>query len=121
MSVGLPILESPYPNADPLYDISGLLGPGVRRRAPGSCWARIDRNTVTIAIRAYTDTAVSPATDLAIGLPPELSSAVNTQDGALQGLFLTSDGRIFLPGSAGWKLSDRAEVTCMIVAPRRMI
>lgn len=117
--LNLPILESPYPEADPLYDISGLLGPGVRRRNPGSCWARIDRNTVTIGIRAYTDTAEFPATNLVVGLPVELSASSNTQDIALQSLFLTTDGRIFLPGNAGWVLSDRAEVSCMFTAPRR--
>jgi len=116
----LPILPAPYPDADPLYDISGLLGPGVRRRNPGSCWARIDRNTVTIGIRAYTDTAEAPATTLVTGLPAELSASSNTQDIALQGLFLTSDGRVFLPGNAGWILSDRAEVSCMFTAPRRI-
>lgn len=119
--LNLPILESPYPDANPLYDISGFLGSGVRRWGSRSCWAQISHNLVTISIRALTDTSEFPATNLIVGLPPELSAVGNIQDTALQGLFLTPDGRIFLPGSAGWKLSDRAEVSCMFTAPRRAL
>lgn len=115
----LPILQTPYPTVAPLYDISGLMGAGVRRRAPGSVWAQITGNLVTVAVRAYTDAAEWPAVTLMEGLPAELSSAVNDQDLANQGLFLTPDGRIFLPGGAGWRLSDVSEVTAKWIAPRR--
>lgn len=125
MAIELPVMATPYPSLYPIYNLSGLLAPGITTTATGgafSCWGQITPNTVMVSIRVNPSGIVDEASgNILTGLPSEFMPVVNTPDSALQGIFLMTDGRIWKRSYAqtGWYLAERNEVSAMFTAPRR--
>ena len=121
MAIELPILNTRYSSVNPLFNLHGLLSPGITGGYGGTvgCWAQVTENTLTVSIRVDPRNAEFTDGFILTGLPEELRPSVNTPDTAQQQLFLMKNGKIWLRSSADWKLQDRTEVNAIFIAPKR--
>ncbi|MFJ2618154.1 hypothetical protein [Glutamicibacter sp. NPDC087344] len=118
--ITLPILNTRFPAANPLYDLRGYLRPGIVGLGGSTgCWAQVTENLIIVSLRVNPSGTQIIDGNILYGLPEDLWPSVNTPDTAQQQLFLMADGRVWLRSSADWKLQDRTEVNAIFIAPRR--
>lgn len=118
MTIDLPLMPVPYPDAKPVYQLRSLLAPGVQEIGYGACWAQATENLVTINIRVNPSQVVTDNGNIFIGLPAGFRPMANTPDVAQQQIFMMTDGRIWFRTTAG-SLRDKTEFNAVFIVARR--
>lgn len=106
MSLDPPVIETPYKDANPTFDVSNYLANGCEPFAPGSVMATIDRNHIFWDVRISTAGATNnPNRRFFDGLPVEFRPPVGVIRAATHGL----DHIIIQWHTSGWVfLADAA-------------